>query len=206
MMKKRTVNLLTALALAACLGLSACGSASPAPEASAETAESPAPEAEEAAAAEEPSDEEAAPAEEAAAEEAAPEAEAAAEEAAPEAEGTVTITDHADRTVTVPTDPTRVVILDILPLPAALTVYLDSAETIVAMQPASMNAAKNGILSELYPEILNVSTDIMSGDDVNVEALMALDPQIVYYNAGNSALAEKLDNAGLTSVAVSPTK
>ena len=121
-------------------------------------------------------------------------------------EGTVTITDHADRTVTVPTDPDNVVVLDILPLPSVLTVFLGSAESITAMEPASMNAAKNGILSELYPEVLDVSTDIMGGDDVNIESLVALAPQIVYYNAGNSALGEKLENAGLTAVAVSPTK
>ena len=120
--------------------------------------------------------------------------------------GFVTITDHADREVTVPVNPDRVVILDILPLPSVLTVFLGSAESIVAMQPASMNAAKNGILSELYPEVLEVSTDIMNGDDVNVEALMALDPQIVFYNAGNKPLCEKLENAGLTAVGVSPTK
>ena len=120
--------------------------------------------------------------------------------------GTVTITDHADRTVTVPTDPTRVVILDILPLPSVLTIFLGSAETILAMEPASMNAAKNGILSELFPNVLDVNTDIMDGDDVNIEALLALDPQIVYYNAASKELCEKLENAGLTAVAVSPTK
>ena len=126
---------------------------------------------------------------------------------APEdAPGFVTITDHADRTVTVPTDPDRVVILDILPLPSVLTVFLGSADSILAMQPASMNAAKNGILSELFPEVLNVSTEIMSGEDVNIEALMALDPQIVYFNAGNRPLCEKLENAGLTAVGVSPTR
>ena len=137
---------------------------------------------------------------------AAPAREAITEADASEEAGYVTITDHADRTVTVPTNPDRVVILDILPLPSVLTVFLGSADSIAAMEPASMNAAKNGILSELFPEILNVSTDIMGGDDVNIESLMALDPQIVYYNAGNAALGEKLDNAGLTSVAVSPTK
>ena len=129
------------------------------------------------------------------------------EEAAVPAEArTVTITDHADRTVTVPANPTRVVILDILPLPSVLTVFLGSAETILAMEPASMNAAKNGILSELFPEVLEVSTDIMNGDDVNIEALIALDPQIVFYNAGNAALCEQLENADLTAVGVSPTK
>ena len=130
----------------------------------------------------------------------------AAETELPSESGTVTITDNADRTVEVPVNPDRVVILDILPLPSVLTVFLDSPETILAMEPASMNAAKNGILSELYPDILNVSTDIMNGEDVSMEALAALDPQIVYYNAGNKALGEQLENAGLTAVAISPTK
>ncbi len=123
------------------------------------------------------------------------------------AEGaTVTITDHADRTVTVPVNPERVAVLDILPLPSVLTVFLGSAETLVAMQPASFAAAKNGVLSQLFPEILNVRTDIMNGEDVNIEALSALDPQIVFYNASNRANAEKLENAGLTAVGVSPVK
>lgn len=119
---------------------------------------------------------------------------------------TVTITDHADRTVTVPTNPQKVAVLDILPLASMLTVYLDSASSIVAMEPASMNAAKNGILSELYPEILNVTTDIMDGDDVNIESLIALEPDVVFYNASNTEELEKLENAGLTAVGISPTK
>jgi iron complex transport system substrate-binding protein len=126
--------------------------------------------------------------------------------AAAEVPSEVTITDHADRTVTVPTDPKRVAILSILPLPSMLTIYLDSASSIVAMEPASMNAAKNGVLSELYPEILNVNTNIMDGSDVNIESLIALNPDVVFYNAGNKSEQEKLENAGLTAVGVSPTK
>ena len=58
---------------------------------------------------------------------------------------TVTITDHADREVEVPTNPKRVAVLGIYPLPSMLTVYLDSCDSIVAMEPGSMNAAKNGM-------------------------------------------------------------
>ncbi len=123
-----------------------------------------------------------------------------------EAPSEVTLTDHADRTVTVPVNPERVAVLDILPLASVLTVFLGSAKTIVAMQPASYAAAKNGVLSELFPEVLEVRTDIMNGEDVNVEALLALEPQIVFYNAGNKANAEMLENAGITAVGVSPVK
>lgn len=118
----------------------------------------------------------------------------------------VTITDHQDRTVTVPTDPKKVAVLDIYPLASMLTIYLDSASSIVAMEPASMSAAKNGVLSELYPDVLNVNTNIMDGNDVNIESLVALNPDVVFYNAGNKAEQQKLENAGLTAVAVSATK
>ena len=141
----------------------------------------------------------------AAAAEAKPEETTAAETAAA-AEGTVTITDHADRTVTVPTDPKNVVVLDIYPIPSVLTVFLNSAEPLKAIAPVSMNAAKNGILSELYPEILNARTDILDGDDVNIEALAAMEPDLVIYTASNKKIQEKLDNAGLTAVGMSPTK
>ena len=118
----------------------------------------------------------------------------------------VTLTDHADRTVTVPTDPEKVANLDIYPLPSLLTVYLNSADSIVAMEPVSMNAAKAGILSQLYPDILNVNTDIMNGDDVNMEALAALQPDVVFYNAAKKDEAQQLEDAGLTAVGISATK
>lgn len=118
----------------------------------------------------------------------------------------VTITDHMDRTVTVKANPKTCVVLDIYPLPSVLSLYLNSADSIVAMEPASMNAAKNGTLSEIYPEILNTSTEIMNGEDVNIEAVMSLNPDVVYFNAGNADLAAQLENAGLTAVAFSATK
>lgn len=119
---------------------------------------------------------------------------------------TVTITDHADREVEVPTNPKRVAVLGIYPLPSMLTVYLDSCDSILAMEPGSMNAAKNGILSQLYPDITNITTDIMDGDDVNIESLLALKPDVVFYNASDTQDLEKLENAGLTAVAFSATK
>ena len=130
---------------------------------------------------------------------------ASAEEAA-ETPEYVTIIDHADREVTVKTNPQRVVIGSILPLPSVLTIFLNSPETIVAMQPASMAAAKEGILSELYPEILNVNTDIMQGDTMSIEALLAIDPDIVFINNLAAETIAQLENAGLTTVVVSPTK
>lgn len=122
------------------------------------------------------------------------------------AEEYVTITDHMDRTVTLKANPKTCVVLDIYPLPSVLCLYLNSADSILAMEPASMNAAKSGTLSEIYPEILNTSTEIMNGEDVNIEAVMDLNPDVVYFNAGNADLAAQLENAGLNAVAFSATK
>lgn len=119
---------------------------------------------------------------------------------------TVTITDQNGDQVTIPKDIKRIVVTDILPLPSVLSVFFDSADKIVGMSEASMSAAKNSLLSELYPEILKADTSFMKGSDVNVEALMALKPDVVFYNASSKELGTKLKNAGFNAVAISVNK
>ena len=80
------------------------------------------------------------------------------EEAPAENADTITITDHADRQVEVPKDIQRIAVCDIYPLPSVLAVFFDSADKIVGMPMPSMTAAQNGLLGQLYPEILNAET------------------------------------------------
>lgn len=118
----------------------------------------------------------------------------------------ITVTDHLDNQVTVPADIERIAVVGVWPLPSVLTIFFNSAEKIVGMPEASLTAAQNGLLGELYPEILNAKTDFINGDDVNLEELMLLEPDVVFYNAANPAVGEKLTNAGFASVAVSVNK
>ena len=118
----------------------------------------------------------------------------------------ITVTDHLDNQVTVPADIERIAVVGVWPLPSVLTIFFNSAETIVGMPEASLTAAQNGLLGELYPEILNAKTDFINGDDVNLEELMLLEPDVVFYNAANPAVGEKLTNAGFAAVAVSVNK
>lgn len=120
--------------------------------------------------------------------------------------GTHVITDHAGRKVTVPNEVDRVVICDIYPLPSIISVFFDSADKIVGMAEPSMAAAKNSLLSELFPEILNAKTDFIDGTSVNIEELLMLEPDVVFFNAGNKALGEQLENAGFAAVAISAGK
>jgi iron complex transport system substrate-binding protein len=127
-------------------------------------------------------------------------------EETPAAEGTVTVTDHAGNVVEVPLNAERIVVCDILPLPSVLSVFFDSAERIVGMSKASMTAAENSLLSELYPEILDASTDFIDGSNVNIEELMKLEPDVVFYSAGSPQIGEQLAEAGIPGLAISPGK
>ena len=120
--------------------------------------------------------------------------------------GPKTITDHAGNQVEIPAQVNRVVVTDILPLPSIITVFLGSGEKIGGMNPASMSAAKTGLLGELFPDILNASTDFMNGSDINMEELMKLEPDVVFYNAGSKEMGEALTSAGFAAVAVSVNK
>ena len=121
----------------------------------------------------------------------------------PQTEETITITDHAGNTVEVPAQIDRIAVCDIYPLPSVLSVFFDSAEKIVAMAPNSMQAAENSLLSQLYPEILNADTTAISGPQMNMEELIALEPQVVFYNTADPELGEELRSAGFSAVGVS---
>jgi len=116
------------------------------------------------------------------------------------------VTDHNGNQVEVKNKIDRVVVCDILPLPSVLTVFFDSATKIVGMNEASMLAAKNGLLGQIYPEILNASTGFMDGSNVNIEELAKLQPDIVFYSATNKELGETLKNSGFSAIGISVNK
>ncbi|MFA7190256.1 MAG: ABC transporter substrate-binding protein [Sphaerochaetaceae bacterium] len=119
---------------------------------------------------------------------------------------TVTIVDDNGTEVTVPVNPGRVVVTDIYPLPSVLTVFLDSADVLVGIHPVSMSAAANGLLGQLYPKILESNTSFMTGTSLNIEQLMALKPDVVFFNAAVPSEGEMIRQAGITAVAISAVK
>lgn len=126
-------------------------------------------------------------------------------EAAP-ASGTHIVVDHAGNEVEVPYNVQRVVVCDMYPLPSVLSIFFDSADKIVGMAKPSMTAAANGLLGELYPEILNAETGFIDGSNINVEELMKLEPDVVFYSTGQPEEGELLRQAGIPAIAVSAGK
>ncbi|WP_455544192.1 ABC transporter substrate-binding protein, partial [Intestinibacter sp.] len=119
---------------------------------------------------------------------------------------TITIKDQADNEVTLPKDIKRIAVCDILPLPSVLTVFFNSGDKIVGMSEASMTAAKNGLLGELYPEVLKADTGFIKDGEVNTEELLKLKPDVVFYSASDKAIGDKLKEAGFNAVALSVNK
>ena len=119
---------------------------------------------------------------------------------------THTVVDHDGNEVTLPVEVNRIVVCDILPLPSVLAIFFNSADKIVGMSGTSMGAAANGLLGELYPEILNAETGFIDGSTVNTEELLKLQPDVVFYNASRKELGQQLRDAGFPAIAVSVNK
>lgn len=129
-----------------------------------------------------------------------------AEEANTENEKTVDthiVVDHGGNEVKVPNKIERIVVSDIFPIPAVLSVFFNSADKIVGIAPTSASAAKNSLLSQIYPEILNAKSDFMNGNTINVEELMKLNPDVVFYSENNNEQKEVLTKAGFCAIGIS---
>lgn len=119
----------------------------------------------------------------------------------------ITITDEAGAKVTVPQNSKRIAVVGIWPFPAVVTTFFNSADRLVYMPEASMTAAKNGLLGELYPNISKVKTvNDNSGATINMEELKQSDPDIVFYPAENPKVKKQLTQAGFNAVGVSVGK
>lgn len=118
---------------------------------------------------------------------------------------TRTIVDHAGNEVTLPDSLDRVVISGLLPLPSVFVQFRGSAEEIVGMHPSSMAAAENSYLVNIFPEILEADTSFVVNGAVNIEELMKLNPDVVYYSATNTEEYDLYKKAGIPAVGFSTT-
>lgn len=112
-----------------------------------------------------------------------------------------TVVDHDGIEVDLPEQIDRIAVGNIGPMASVLTLFLGSGESIVGMSPMSMSAAENGILGELFPELLDADASFLQGSNINVEKLLTLEPDLVLIQSGQSEVRTQLENAGLTVVA-----
>ena len=116
------------------------------------------------------------------------------------------VADDNGTSVDVPEHISRIVVTNILPLASAVTMYLGDGSRIVGMHPASMSAAKSGLLGDLHPEVLQADTHFIQGANLNLESLMALKPDLVLVNASDRRMLDRVRAAGLTAFGISAVK
>ena len=116
---------------------------------------------------------------------------------------THTVVDHGGNTVEVPNKINRIVVSGLLPLPSVYCLYADSAKKLVGIPASSMAAAKNSFLVKAYPEIAKAKTSFEKNGVINIEELLSLKPDVVFYNSGTKAAKEVFDQAGIPAVGFS---
>lgn len=115
-----------------------------------------------------------------------------------------TVVDQSGRTVVIPDKIDRVVSTSMAPLPSVYYLVMGSMDKMIAIHPGSLSAAESSMLARLAPDILHMKTDFISNDIVNMEELIALKPDVVFYRSLNDDETKQLDGAGITAVGVNP--
>lgn len=123
-------------------------------------------------------------------------------EAATTTDGMRAILDDDGQEVMIPNKVKSCAVIGMYPLPSVIANYLGSGEKIIGMDAFALAAAENGLLGKLYPEILNAKTDFMDGDQLNIESLMALKPDVVFFSAKNDKQRQALASAGIPAIGV----
>lgn len=108
-------------------------------------------------------------------------------------------TDMDGHKVTIDEKIEDVYIVNMTPLPAVYAAYKGSAEGLVSVPADSLNIVKDTSFENVYPDLMEVPTN----SELNVEEILAVDPDVVFYTGGNEEAYKTLTDAGLTAVAFS---
>lgn len=113
---------------------------------------------------------------------------------------TRTIVDHTGQELEIPADITRVAV-DQIPIASTYLAYFGGeAPHLVGMSKPVVTALEGTVAAHIAPELLDVDSSYSTEGDLNVETLLELDPDVVFYNARNTENGEKLKAAGLPAV------
>ena len=122
------------------------------------------------------------------------------ETAATEDTGTHTVVDHAGNTVEVPNHITRVVIDQIPILSTYMSYFGGEAPYIVGYCGSFKDTISKTVLKNIAPELMESADTVYAQSDLNIEEIMKLEPDVILYNAGNTAHAEILQESGIPCI------
>ncbi len=122
------------------------------------------------------------------------------EEPKDENKKTRTITDHAGNTVEVPEKIERIVIDQIPILSTYMAYHHGKAPYIVGYAGSLKQVISNTVLKDIAPELLDSQNTVQAQSDINIEEIMKLKPDVIFYNASNKEHYETLKKTGIPCV------
>ena len=111
-----------------------------------------------------------------------------------------TITDHAGNTVEVPEKIERIVIDQIPILSTYMAYHHGKAPYIVGYAGSLKQVISNTVLKDIAPELLDSQNTVQAQSDINIEEIMKLKPDVIFYNASNKEHYETLKKTGIPCV------
>lgn len=92
-----------------------------------------------------------------------------------------------------------------LPIPEAMIAIDEGTERLTAINPRAKATLMNGVMGQLFPEIGDISTDLVAGNFVpNVEEILKEDPDVILQWQRNGGVrVAPMENAGLKVATVS---
>ena len=129
------------------------------------------------------------------------EAAATEETASEESSDSITVTDMNGREVTIDGDIDSVV-LTALPLPSIYAITGAPIENLKGVHPGSTSAIENSIMGSMYPDLVGIADNFVEGQDINVEELLKIDPDVVIYWGEYENQYEALNSVNIPAVGV----
>lgn len=111
------------------------------------------------------------------------------------------IVDQMGRVVEIPKEINRIV-MTALPFPSIYALTGEPISKIVGMHPGSKGAIENSIMGKMYPELLEIESTFIEGTDLNMEELLKLNPDIVFYWGSYENQTKQLTEAGIPAIGV----
>lgn len=114
--------------------------------------------------------------------------------------GSHIVVDHAGHEVEVPNKIEKIVI-DQVPILSTYMAYNEGkAPYIVGYAGSLKQVISETVLKDMAPELLDASNTVQGQSDINVEEIMKLKPDVIFYNAKNQDRYEKLSKTGLPCI------
>ena len=114
--------------------------------------------------------------------------------------GSHIVTDHAGHEVEVPNKNEKIVI-DQVPILSTYMAYNEGkAPYIVGYTDSLKQVISETVLKDMAPELLDATNTVQGQSDINVEEIMKLKPDVIFYNAKNQDRYEKLSKTGVPCI------